>query len=29
VLILAFGEQWQNQVAAFGRGISSGGGTTP
>jgi hypothetical protein len=27
VLILAFGEQWQNQVAAFGRGISSGGGS--
>src|SRR5438132_10491074 len=26
VLILAFGEQWQNQVAAFGRGITSGGG---
>jgi hypothetical protein len=25
VLILAFGEQWQNQVAAFGRGISTGG----
>ena len=25
VLILAFGEQWQNQVAAFGRGINSGG----
>ena len=24
VLILAFGEQWQNQVAAFGRGLSSG-----
>ncbi len=27
VLILAFGEQWQNQVSAFGRGISSGGGS--
>ncbi len=26
VLILAFGEQWQSQVAAFGRGITSGGG---
>jgi hypothetical protein len=26
VLILAFGEQWQSQVAAFGRGLSSGGG---
>jgi VWA domain-containing protein len=26
VLILAFGEQWQSQVAAFGRGISSGSG---
>jgi hypothetical protein len=25
VLILAFGDQWQSQVAAFGRGISSGG----
>ena len=25
VLVLAFGEQWQGQVAAFGRGISSGG----
>ncbi len=25
VLILAFGEQWQNQVSAFGRGISTGG----
>lgn len=25
VLILAFGEQWQNQVAAFGRGITTGG----
>jgi von Willebrand factor type A domain len=25
VLILAFGEQWQNQVAAFGRGITAGG----
>ena len=25
VLILAFGEQWQQQVAAFGRGITSGG----
>ena len=24
VLILAFGDQWQNQVAAFGRGITSG-----
>ena len=24
VLILAFGEQWQNQVAAFGRGLASG-----
>ncbi len=23
VLVLAFGEQWQNQVAAFGRGITS------
>ena len=27
VLVLAFGEQWQGQVAAFGRGISSGSGT--
>ena len=30
VLILAFGEQWQSQVAAFGRGLSSnssGGGS--
>ena len=26
VLILAFGEQWQSQVAAFGRGLASGGG---
>ncbi len=26
VLILAFGEQWQNQVSAFGRGISSASG---
>ncbi len=25
VLILAFGSRWQQQVAAFGRGISSGG----
>jgi VWA domain-containing protein/putative zinc finger protein len=25
VLILAFGEQWQSQVAAFGRGLSTGG----
>jgi hypothetical protein len=25
VLILAFGDQWQNQVAAFGRGITSPG----
>ena len=25
VLVLAFGEQWQNQVAAFGRGITSSG----
>jgi hypothetical protein len=25
VLILAFGEQWQNQVAAFGRGLTTGG----
>ena len=25
VLILAFGEQWQNQVSAFGRGLSQGG----
>ncbi len=25
VLILAFGDQWQNQVAAFGRGIASPG----
>ncbi len=25
VLILAFGEQWQSQVAAFGRGITAGG----
>ncbi len=24
VLVLAFGEQWQGQVAAFGRGLSSG-----
>ena len=27
VLILAFGEQWQNQVSAFGRGISSASST--
>ncbi len=27
VLILAFGEQWQNQVSAFGRGINSASGT--
>ena len=26
VLVLAFGEQWQGQVAAFGRGISTSGG---
>jgi hypothetical protein len=26
VLILAFGEQWQSQVAAFGRGLGGGGG---
>jgi hypothetical protein len=26
VLVLAFGEQWQSQVAAFGRGISGGSG---
>ncbi len=26
VLILAFGEQWQSQVAAFGRGITSNSG---
>ena len=25
VLVLAFGEQWQSQVSAFGRGITSGG----
>src|SRR5215469_5114492 len=25
VLILAFGEQWQNQVSAFGRGLTTGG----
>ena len=25
VLILAFGEQWQSQVAAFGRGLAGGG----
>jgi von Willebrand factor type A domain len=25
VLILAFGEQWQSQVSAFGRGITTGG----
>jgi VWA domain-containing protein len=25
VLILAFGDQWQTQVSAFGRGITSGG----
>ena len=25
VLILAFGEQWQSQVSAFGRGITAGG----
>jgi hypothetical protein len=29
VLILAFGEQWQSQVAAFGRGLSSGGSGSP
>ena len=23
VLVLAFGEQWQGQVAAFGRGITN------
>jgi hypothetical protein len=23
VLILAFGEQWQSQVASFGRGLNS------
>ena len=23
VLVLAFGEQWQSQVAAFGRGITA------
>jgi hypothetical protein len=28
VLILVFGEQWQSQVAAFGRGLSGGGGGT-
>jgi len=29
VLILAFGDQWQSQVSAFGRGLnqSSGGGS--
>ena len=27
VLVLAFGEQWQSQVAAFGRGITSGTGS--
>ncbi|HUA32345.1 MAG TPA: vWA domain-containing protein [Candidatus Binataceae bacterium] len=27
VLILAFGEQWQNQVAAFGRGLNQSGGS--
>jgi hypothetical protein len=26
VLILAFGEQWQSQVAAFGRGLADGSG---
>ena len=26
VLVLAFGEQWQNQISAFGRGITSAGG---
>ncbi len=26
VLILAFGDQWQSQVSAFGRGLNSGGG---
>jgi len=26
VLILAFGEQWQSQVAAFGRGLGGSGG---
>src|SRR5579872_7233527 len=26
VLVLAFGEQWQSQVSAFGRGITSAGG---
>jgi hypothetical protein len=25
VLILAFGDQWQSQVSAFGRGLNSGG----
>jgi len=24
VLVLAFGERWQGQVAAFGRGITQG-----
>jgi hypothetical protein len=28
VLILAFGDQWQSQVASFGRGLS-GGSSTP
>src|SRR5579872_2430751 len=27
VLVLAFGEQWQSQVAAFGRGITAGSGS--
>ncbi|MDO8431792.1 MAG: vWA domain-containing protein [Candidatus Binatus sp.] len=27
VLILAFGEQWQSQVAAFGRGLAGGSGS--
>ena len=27
VLVLAFGEQWQSQVAAFGRGITAGSAT--
>jgi hypothetical protein len=28
VLILAFGDQWQSQVAAFGRGLNTGGGSS-
>jgi hypothetical protein len=29
VLILAFGEQWQSQVASFGRGLTNSSSTSP